>query len=164
MSYTTAQLAEALGIKPQSVDYRVKKEGWQFQRRKGKGGGRLFTLPNLPQDVRDAVLAWELKASSPALAETPLPPAVKTPVDTSLLTTKQRGVMCARLAFVREIDRLAATGLAKTVIMDNLVEAWTPPARCPCSASRSWWRISRNWGGCRRESHLPRTTSRGCAS
>jgi len=57
VNYTTAQIAEALGIKPQSVDYRVRKEGWPFQKRKGKGGGRLFALANLPEDVRAALVA-----------------------------------------------------------------------------------------------------------
>ena len=120
MSYTAARLSEVLGVTRQAVQKRSKKERWPHVK---SGKAKSFALGNLPQDVRDAVLAWELKASTPAVAETPQPPAITAPVDTSLLTTKQRGVMCARLAFVREIDRLAATGLAKTVIMDNLVEA-----------------------------------------
>ena len=123
MSYTAAQIAEAVGVSERAIQKRSKKEAWPSLKRSGKGGGKVFTLANLPQDVREAILKWELKASSPALMETPNVPAVKAPVDTSLLNTKQRNVMCARLAFVREIERLAAAGMAKTTIMDNLVEA-----------------------------------------
>ena len=57
MKYTTAEIADALGIKTQSVDYRVKKEGWSFEPRPGKGGGRLFALSDLPEDVRLSIAA-----------------------------------------------------------------------------------------------------------
>jgi putative transposase len=123
MSYTAAQIAEALGVSERAVQKRSNKEIWPSSKRPGKGGGKVFSLPNLPQDVREAMLKWEMKASSPVLAEASQVPAVKAPVDTSLLNTKQRNVMCARLAFVREIERLAAAGMAKTTIMDNLVDA-----------------------------------------
>lgn len=49
--------------------------------------------------------------------------AINTTVDTSLLTRKQLEVMCARLAFVREVERQAGMGLAKTVVVDSLLEA-----------------------------------------
>lgn len=49
--------------------------------------------------------------------------AVNATVDTSLLNKKQRDVMCARLAFVREIERLADMGMAKTEIVDSLIYA-----------------------------------------
>lgn len=130
MSYTAAQIAEALGVTKQGISYRVKKESWPSTKRPGKGGGRLFALSDLPVDVRDAVLAWELAGQGGAVAAPAVPAAVQNlpavaerPTDTSQLNTKQRGVMCARLAFVREIDRLVASGLSKTVVMDNLVEA-----------------------------------------
>lgn len=83
MKYTTAQLAEALGVKAQSVDYRVKKEGWLFQRRKGKGGGRLFPLESLPADVRAAIAAHETRRNAPVphKAEVPAVAAVPAALD-----------------------------------------------------------------------------------
>lgn len=132
MGYTAAQISKAMGLTERAVQKRAKNEGWPSQKRKGKGGGRLFSLQNLPKQVRDAVLAWELKTSAPATVEKiqppadiekAQPPAIKEHVDTSSLTRKQREVMCARLAFVREIERLAATGLSKATIMDNLIDS-----------------------------------------
>jgi putative transposase len=80
MSYTTAQIAEALGIKTQSVDYRVKKEGWPFRKRPGKGGGRVFTLDALPSDVRAALVAREAKQAICTAETTALAVATSAPV------------------------------------------------------------------------------------
>jgi putative transposase len=95
------------------------------------GKTKTFSPSDLPVDVREAVLSWELKTSAQAIVEPALPPAIKSPVDTSQLTTKQRNVMCARLAFVREIERLTASGMAKGIIMDNLVDASRKGALAP---------------------------------
>ena len=123
MGYTVRQIAAALAKTPQRINERARKEGWTPDAGRIQGGGREYSLSNLPQDVRDAMLAWELRASAPATVEKTQPPAISEHVDTSQLTRKQREVMCARLAFVREIERLAATGLAKVAIRNNLVEA-----------------------------------------
>jgi putative transposase len=69
------------------------------------------------------VLAWERLASTPIVVDKVPSSANNEPVGASLLTRKQREVLTARLAFVREIERLAATGIAKTAIRNNLVEA-----------------------------------------
>ncbi len=127
MNHTAAHIAEALRISRQAVAKRAKKESWPCSK---AGKTKVFSLSDLPADVRDAVLVWELATSAPVepapvpAVAAPNPPAVvDKPTDTSQLTTKQRNVMCARLAFVREIDRLVASGLSKSVIMDNLVAA-----------------------------------------
>lgn len=80
MTYTTAEIAEALGIKTQSVDYRVKKEAWPSSKRPGKGGGRLFSLSDLPQDVRAAIAHSEARKTLSAAETTALELATSAPV------------------------------------------------------------------------------------
>ena len=38
--YTVAQIAEALGRTKQAINYRAAREGWPFQKRRGRGGGK----------------------------------------------------------------------------------------------------------------------------
>lgn len=128
MSYTAAQIAEALGVSDRAVQKRSKKESWLYSK---IGKAKVFTLPNLPQNVRKSLLSWELKSQAPVVSETALLPAIQPPVETSQLSTKQRNVMCARLVFVREIERLTASGMARGVIMDNLVDASRKGALAP---------------------------------
>ena len=85
-------------------------------------------LADLARQVADQVERMiEDKASPRASAQEPVLKAMASTsnaaVGTSLLTRKQREVMLARLAFVREIERLVATGLPKAAIMDNLIDA-----------------------------------------
>lgn len=123
--YTIKQLAEALGKTRQAVQKQASREAWAASSRKARGGGKVYPLTSLPEPVREAVLAMELRASEPETMPVPVvstPPAVPE-TDTSQLSTKQRNVMCARLAFVREIDRLTSAGMSKTMVLDNLVRA-----------------------------------------
>lgn len=85
-------------------------------------------LADLVRQVADQVERMiEDKASSRASAQESVLKAMASTsnaaVDTSLLTGKQREVMLARLAFVREIERLAAMGFSKAESRRNLVEA-----------------------------------------
>jgi hypothetical protein len=121
MTYTTAQLAEALGIKPQSVDYRVKKEGWPFQKRKGKGGGRLFQLSDLPEDVRLAVAAKSCPYVPPAI--TPAQEAGLAAV--MRLKGKALDRADARASVVVLYRSFAATaGLAETPCREAFAARW----------------------------------------
>ncbi len=83
MEYTTAQIAELLGVRVQSVDYRVKKEAWAYKKRHGRGGGRLFPLESLPADVRAAIAAHETRRNAPVphKAEVPAVAAVPAALD-----------------------------------------------------------------------------------
>jgi len=54
--FTTKQVAEALGVTTQAVSWRSKKEDWSHVKRPGRGGGKLFGLATLPEDVRTALV------------------------------------------------------------------------------------------------------------
>lgn len=66
MSYTTAHIAEALGVTLRGVQKRAKKEKWTYSR---QGRTRLFTLASLPEDVR-AALAHSIAHQTLTTAET----------------------------------------------------------------------------------------------
>lgn len=138
MGYGTAEIAEALGIDQRSARRRAAGESWPCARRQGRGGGREYQPVSLPQDVRDAILAWELKKASQAGAVSPAPvpvvaasavPAAPAPAGlpvtqagpTSALTHAQRKVMVARLGFIREIERRVDGGMGKGEALDSLV-------------------------------------------
>ncbi|GAB7082323.1 transposase [Megalodesulfovibrio paquesii] len=100
----------------------------------------MFPPVSLPQDVRDAIMAWELKKASqagagsqgagtvPVVAGSAVP-AVPAPTGlpvtqagpTSALTHAQRKVMVARLGFVRELARRVDDGMGKGEALDSLV-------------------------------------------
>ncbi|WP_211226607.1 DNA-binding protein, partial [Megalodesulfovibrio gigas] len=58
MGYTAAQIGEALGVSERAIQKRSVGESWPCARRQGRGGGREYQPVSLPQDVRDAILAW----------------------------------------------------------------------------------------------------------
>lgn len=64
-----------------------------------------------------------LRASAQESVLKAMASAVNATVDTSLLSRKQLEVMCARLGFVREVERLAGMGMAKIAVVGNLIEA-----------------------------------------
>ncbi|AGW12806.1 Mu transposase C-terminal domain-containing protein [Megalodesulfovibrio gigas] len=139
MGYGTAEIAAALGIDQRSARRRAAGEAWPCARRQGRGGGREYQPVSLPQDVRDAILAWELKKASQAGASSV--PAATAPVSTgavpavpasaglpvtpagptSALTHAQRKVMVARLGFIREIERRVDGGMGKGEALNSLV-------------------------------------------
>lgn len=70
-AYTTQELSKLLGITVRGVNDRAKREDWQSQPRKGRGGGNEWLLESMPQHTRDAVagaITAELaQAKSPAM-------------------------------------------------------------------------------------------------
>ena len=74
-SYTSKEIAEALGVVRSSVIRRADKEAWPAQTRRERGGGRLYALATLPTDVRVALSI----AESRAIAARPQVPAALTP-------------------------------------------------------------------------------------
>ncbi|NCC91720.1 MAG: transposase [Opitutae bacterium] len=86
MTYTAAQIAKKMGKTTQAVNYRAKKEDWPFTKRPGKGGGKLFALTDLPEDVRVAIMADDVRqvrqeqavAKAKATPPAPIPMLVNT--------------------------------------------------------------------------------------
>lgn len=102
-----------------AIQLKAEREVWKWQKRTGRGGGREYDLRFLPKAVQTALLLREAPAA-PALPA----PAASLPVTTApaagalvpavpersatALADWQRGTMAARVALVRELQRLAA--------------------------------------------------------
>lgn len=124
-AYITRELSEIFGVTAKSVYARAQREGWQSRPRQGRGGGSEWILGSMPDDARQVILAYALSREAlPTEQSRPLPPAVR-PADASQLTNRQRSVMCARLVFLRELDRLMAAGVSTGQAMGRLVTAST---------------------------------------
>lgn len=54
-TYTTAEIAAALGITVRSVTRRAGREAWPSADGRVRGGGRMYPLASLPADVREAL-------------------------------------------------------------------------------------------------------------
>ncbi|MGE4192785.1 MAG: DNA-binding protein, partial [Pseudodesulfovibrio sp.] len=68
-AYTTKELASQLAISRQALEKRAKREAWPSERRTGRGGGKVWKLKGLPQDVRTAITLREAEATVPALPD-----------------------------------------------------------------------------------------------
>jgi len=69
MTYSTAQIAAALGVTRQAVQKRAAKGCWPSTNRPGRWGSRLFALSDLPADIRRALLAADRRTSRKALKQ-----------------------------------------------------------------------------------------------
>ncbi|MBF0187025.1 MAG: transposase, partial [Magnetococcales bacterium] len=104
--FTAADLAGLPGVPgtARNVTSKAKREGWLFQMRKGRGGGREYALTTLPPETRQAILKQQVKEQ--ALVESP---PITTPLEQQTvfqLKDWQRTVMDAKLAILRYLDRL----------------------------------------------------------
>lgn len=107
-TYTTREIASALGITLQAVNKRAGAESWPFQKRQGRGGGKVYSLADLPADIRaklaearlsGGALCAQQDAAEPAEAACPAVPA-------PLLKDWQREIRDARLIILEEVRRL----------------------------------------------------------
>ncbi len=64
---TASQLAEALGCTISTLHRRATAEEWPYQPRPGRGGGKLFPLPTLPDEVRLALASTTTNHEAAAL-------------------------------------------------------------------------------------------------
>lgn len=131
-AYSTAEIAPLLGVSRQAADNRAKRESWQGRPRKARGGGSEWIVATMPKATRDAIIAAQLAeqgvAITPAVTACsnkmtdPRQAVALRMADLSQLTEQRRATVLARLAFVREIDRMAAiTG--KEAAIRHLVQA-----------------------------------------
>ncbi len=124
-AYSTAELGPMLGIDPRNVRERAKRESWQARPRRARGGGSEWLLSSMPKPTLDAVIAAQLAERGVALPEAQAP-AKPSPVSGAAslahMTEARRSVVEARMAFLREIDRLSAITGTEAAIR-HLVEA-----------------------------------------
>ncbi|SDB03404.1 putative transposase [Desulfonatronum thiosulfatophilum] len=123
-TYAAADIAQAMGISKRRVNEMANEGKWPFEKRQGRGGGRVYPYKGLPHDVREKIQAHLLSNPSavPAVVEREFLPVVQDS-RTDLLTNWQREVMTSRMVFVRHIERLEAGGLTRNTVIESLVSA-----------------------------------------
>lgn len=57
--YTASDLAElpGMGASPRAVSRQAAREGWTSRKRKGRGGGREYSLASLPVEAQEALIS-----------------------------------------------------------------------------------------------------------
>jgi len=131
-AHSTAEIARLLGVSRQAVDSRAKRESWQGRPRKARGGGSEWLLSSMPKATVDSIIAAQLAeqgvALPPALtacsamAADPRKAVVARLSDLSQLNEQGRATVLARLAFVREVERMTAV-TGKESAIRHLVQA-----------------------------------------
>ncbi|MCX5888110.1 MAG: transposase family protein [Deltaproteobacteria bacterium] len=106
--YTVAEISEAMGITPQAVKVRAFAEKWLFRTEKGRGRGgikKLYLYISLPEDVRQAITAWEVRRDTATgwqmVQEGAMAARVKEAPKIMRLTPKEMKVALARTAVLR---------------------------------------------------------------
>jgi len=119
------EIAKALAMTDRAIRMRADAEAWPFERSEGRGRGKLFPLATLPKSVCDAIIAAQLaeQGAQPVQASALAKPSpVAGAASLAHMTEQCRATVLARLAFVREIERLSAiTG--KESAVRHLVQA-----------------------------------------
>lgn len=118
--FTAQELAGLPGLPGtvQGVNQRAKREGWEAQLRMGRGGGQEYSFAVLPSETQAALLAASVKFEKTEVVPANSPDIVmRDAISASRLTDDQRGVMIARLSFVREIERMSLAVSQQRAIM-----------------------------------------------
>ena len=114
-AYTAQEMKEILGYADvRNISLRAKREGWQSRPRSGRGGGFEWLVSSMPEKTR-LVIAYAVKPTYDAPA-TVAAPALPNTAPLRHLSEKERNTVVARLAFVREIERLALVSSYKAAI------------------------------------------------
>lgn len=101
----------------QGVNLRAKQQGWECQLRLGRGGGQEYRFAALPAETQAALLAGGSK-DTPEQDPVELQESMqRDTISASRLNEDQRAVMLARLAFVREIERMSQVVSQQRAIM-----------------------------------------------
>ncbi|TWC35087.1 putative transposase [Pseudomonas sp. SJZ079] len=117
--YTAQELAGVSGMPGtvQGVRKTADREGWEGQRRLGSKAIE-YAFAVLPKETQAALIAASVANAQPEPVAAPLPViAERDAVSASRLTDEQRSVMTARLAFVREIERMSQVTSQQRAIM-----------------------------------------------
>lgn len=118
--FTAKELAGLPGLPGtvQGVSLRAKREGWEAQLRLGRGGAQEYSFSVLPSETQAALLATSVNVEKPEVAPSGGQDIVlRDAISASRLTDDQRGVMTARLSFVREIERMSQAVSQQRAIM-----------------------------------------------
>lgn len=117
--YTAQELAGLPGLPgtARNVKLAAERAGWEGQRRLGTKAIE-YAFAVLPPETQAALIAASVATAQPEPAAETLPIiAQRDAVSASRLSEEQRSVMTARLAFVREIERMSAVTSQQRAIM-----------------------------------------------
>lgn len=130
-TYATQEIAGLLEITERAVQLRSKREKWESARRCGLGGGNQWIVSSMPPATRDAIasaMLREARAAAASASNSNAPAVVGGTVGTApapewtRASDRERTVATARLAFVREIERLSGI-VGKEKAVQHLVSA-----------------------------------------
>ncbi|BCB62783.1 hypothetical protein HaloA020_34840 [Halomonas sp. A020] len=124
--YSAKELAGLPGMPGtvQGVKAKANTQRWEAQKRMGRGGGYEYAFAVLPKETQNALLLAQADQAAPAPASTVAPPQEEQRPGQQQLTDAQRQVMGARVAFVREIERMS-----KMVSQQRAIETLVSHAR-----------------------------------
>lgn len=130
-SYATQELVSLFGVTRQAIEKRAKAENWGWMSRSRRTGGKRWVISSMPPATRDAIASAMLREARTAAASAPdsnAPAIVGGTVGTATApewtraSDRERTVATARLAFVREIERLSGI-VGKEKAVQHLVSA-----------------------------------------
>ncbi|AJO81681.1 DNA-binding protein [Pseudomonas sp. MRSN 12121] len=120
--FTAQELAGLPGLPgtARNIKAMAARERWEGQGRLGSKAIE-YRFAALPEETQAALIAASVNESQPAqVAEPELNTAERDTISASHLTEDQRSVMTARLAFVREVERMSKT-ISQQRAIDTLV-------------------------------------------
>lgn len=126
--YSVYEIAKFIEKAPKNVDAQAKRENWQSQKRKGRGGGVEYELACLPQEIQTEIRSRFMSAVVEAKPKKL--PAVRAEVDVGNLTTKQREIADARMAlvaYVLELEGSMSRIKAVTYLCELAKQGEMPP-------------------------------------
>ena len=114
-TYSAQDLARLLGVSDRWIQLRAKREGWQALPRAGRGGGKLWVVSSMPAEIRDRLASALLRQPAAITEESAACASIGSnicaPIGTAgngpALSDRERAIVTARLAFCRELDRIA---------------------------------------------------------
>jgi putative transposase len=118
-SYTSAELAPILSLTERAVRDRATRDAWTSIKRTGRGGGKIFPLATLPEDVRAAIGLAQAKA-----VEGIATPAVKTAPTDVVMPDWTWNKAKARLRLVGEWRSHTARAAQNGINMKDATEAF----------------------------------------
>ncbi len=114
--YTAKEIAEALALSHSTIVRRAEREGWEAQKRIGKGGGYEYHISNLPTAARRTLEAQQATDLLPTVTR-----SVINVCGTGSYTDRQREAADARATIIRAIDDMTKQGVTQKAAMTTVL-------------------------------------------
>ena len=100
--YSTLEASLLLGMAVKNLLQRAIREGWQFRRRTGRGGGKEWLLASMPEETRVAIRAAEERKALAVCESSDAVPALSPVTASAILDDKRRYKALAKADLVRQ--------------------------------------------------------------